>query len=103
MFGYHITIDKKQKSQKKRKKPEYKKVIVLLIFLMSLGAVTGSYFLAWKGLNSNEGVTVAVITTLLGAICAYCLASFGEKNSRNKYHVDENGEPLEAPQEKFPE
>lgn len=103
MFGYHITIDKTQKSQKKRKKPEYKKVIVLLIFLMSLGGVSSSYFLSWKGMNANESVTKTLIETLLVAICTYCLASFGEKNSRNKYHVDENGEPLEAPQQKFPE
>ena len=57
--------------------------------------VAANYALAFleRG-NINETVTVALITTILGTVIGYFVKSFNEKNSRNKYGVDEFGEKI---------
>ena len=54
--------------------------------------VVWSYVLASIGdYEVNEGIATALIYTVVGAYVSYVLASYGEKNSRNKYDIDENG------------
>lgn len=39
-------------------------------------------------------LAVTCVTTILGALLSYALYQFGLKNSRNKYRIDANGEPM---------
>lgn len=81
------------------KKLEFMKIVVYLTFLLSLMSIVLSYVLAFCGLDSNAEVTSEIVRTLLVTIVAYALKSFGEKNSRNKYSIDENGNPLPRQEE----
>lgn len=75
-----------------KKKPEFKKIILGVILVLCFLFVVWSYILASVGgYEVNEGIATALIYTVVGAYVSYVLASYGEKNSRNKYDVDENG------------
>lgn len=41
-------------------------------------------------------VPVAAITVIVSAFVSYCMYQFGLKNSRNKYGVDETGQPYKS-------
>lgn len=45
------------------------------------------------GLDPDPALAVQSVITIIGAFISYILYSFGLKNSRNKYGVDENGQP----------
>ena len=75
-----------------KKKPEFKKIILGVILVLCFLFVVWSYVLASVGdYEVNEGIATALIYTVVGAYMSYVLASYGEKNSRNKYDIDENG------------
>jgi hypothetical protein len=57
--------------------------------------ITCSYVLAFFKDNTNDAVTVALITTIMGACVSYMIYQFKLKDSRNKYKIDEDGKPLE--------
>lgn len=67
----------------------------LLLVLLSISAiwVTWSYILATIGKEPIENLAIAIVSTLILGLLAYFIKSFGEKNSRNKYKVDECGIP----------
>lgn len=44
---------------------------------------------------------VACVTILLASFLSYCLYQFGLKNSRNKYGVDEHGQPYRQKIEEY--
>ncbi len=76
----------------RKKKTEFKKIVLAVILALCFGFVLWSYLLATFGIYEvNEGIATALIYTVVGAYVSYVLASYGEKNSRNKYEVDENG------------
>lgn len=76
----------------RKKKTEFKKVILAIILVLCFGFVLWSYLLATFGSYTvNDSIANALIYTVVGAYVSYVIASFGEKNSRNKYEVDENG------------
>ena len=60
---------------------------------VAISWVTWSYVLASLGKDPVENLAIAIVSTLIVALLAYFVKSFGEKNSRNKYKVDENGMP----------
>ena len=70
------------------------KLLVLLISISTVW-VTWSYILATIGKEPIENLAIAIVTTLILGLLAYFIKSFGEKNSRNKYKVDECGIPYE--------
>ncbi len=85
--------EEKVKSKKaKWKKIEFSKLIIIAIFVLCSRWVELTYRLAMadKG-QIAEQLAIAIVTTILGSIIAYSLKSFGEKNSRNKYKVEEKG------------
>ena len=55
--------------------------------LVELAIETGS------GVAPDPIVAVTSVGTILGAVLSYCLYQFGLKNSRNKYGIDEHGQP----------
>lgn len=76
----------------KKPKAEFKKIAFAIILIVSFGFILWTYVLASLGTYTvNESIATAFIYTVIGAYASYCLASYGEKNSRNKYDIDENG------------
>ena len=75
-----------------KKKREFKKVAFLAVLICCMGFLVWSYILATIGAYEvNEGISEALVHTVLGSFVAYVFASYSEKNSRNKYGVDEYG------------
>ena len=67
--------------------------LILLLLATSIIWVTWSYILATIGREPVESLAIAIVSTLILGLLAYFIKSFGEKNSRNKYKVDECGIP----------
>ena len=75
-----------------RKRPEFKKIILLLIIIFCMICVVWSFVLATVGsYQVNDSLAGTMFAAVVGTYVSYVLASYGEKNSRNKYGVDENG------------
>jgi FtsH-binding integral membrane protein len=73
-----------------------KKLIIWLIIFCALGIIA-SYVLAfYEKQNVNDTVTVALITTIMGACVSYLIYQFKLKDSRNKHGIDENGKPIKS-------
>ena len=49
--------------------------------------------MAYDDKQTNEGVTVALITTIMGSCLSYMLYQYKLKDSRNRYHINEDGIP----------
>lgn len=78
-----------------KKKIETKKILAIIIIVFGLVWVSSSYVLAAMDIyQTNENVSSAVVISIIGVYLSYCMASFSEKNSRNKYNINENGEPI---------
>lgn len=85
------------------KKIEFSKlfcgIIAAVIGTVAIYAIFRYYSLMKLAIETGATVapdpTLAVtcVGTLLGAFLSYCLYQFGLKNSRNKYGIDESGQP----------
>lgn len=76
----------------KGNKAEFKKIVLGVILLCCFAFVVWSYLLATFGeCDTNGDIATALIYTVVGAYASYVFASFGEKNSRNRYGIDETG------------
>ncbi len=76
----------------RRKRPEFKKIMLLIIISFCMMCVVWSFVLASVGsYGVNENLSGEMFVTVVGAYVSYVLASYGEKNSRNKYNIDEYG------------
>ncbi len=89
-------VEREEKAEKyktrkaKWKKIEFSKLIIIAIFALCSRWVELTYRLAMADKEQiAEQLAIAIVTTLLGSIVAYSIKSFGEKNSRNKYKVEE--------------
>lgn len=81
---------------KKEKKPmEFSKKLVAWALIITTLSILTSYVLSIIGCDPCQEITIAVITTCVAVAVGYEAKSFGEKNSRNKYGVDEDGIPNE--------
>lgn len=78
-----------------KKSLSYSQKLLLVLMCVAMAWVTWSYVLASLGKDPVENLAIAIVSTLIVALLAYFVKSFGEKNSRNKYKVDENGTPYE--------
>lgn len=85
------------------KKFEFSKIITLLtILIFTLYGVWSGieyYSLAKLAIETNSimpdsTLATTCVTTILGAVLAYCLYQWGLKNSRNKYGIDAEGQPF---------
>lgn len=83
-------------ARKKKKSPtEYKKKLAGWVIAASICGAASSYILSACGKDPVVEVTVQLLITGLGTALGYLLATAFEKNSRNKYGVDRNGNPWE--------
>lgn len=97
----------KKKSSKKKK--EFYKIMCVVAFLtflaIGLWMIFKYYSLMELAIESGTGVVpdaalpIAGISFILAPLVSYACYQFGLKNSRNKYGVDENGEPYVRPTE----
>lgn len=76
-----------------KKTLSYSQKLLLVLICASMAWVTWSYVLASLGKDPVENLAIAIVSTLIVALLAYFVKSFGEKNSRNKYKVNEDGTP----------
>ena len=79
----------------KNKQLTFSQKLILLLLATSIIWVTWSYILATIGREPVESLAIAIVSTLILGLLAYFIKSFGEKNSRNKYKVDECGIPYD--------
>lgn len=76
----------------KNRKPEFKKSILLIIIFFCMACVVWSFILASVGsYEVNDNLASTMFATVVGTYISYVLASYGEKNSRNKYGIDKDG------------
>ena len=76
-------------------KTEFSKFIVITAVIIALTNL-GLYWLAiFMGYEPDSAVPLSSTVQIFGAILSYCLYQLGLKHSRNKYGIDENGQPFE--------
>ena len=91
--------------KKKRKKIEWSKILCGLV------AFNFGGFAVWLGVEyyklsrlaietggscPDPTLAVTAMSVVIGAILSYLLYQMGLKNSRNKYGIDENGQPFKS-------
>lgn len=83
----------KPKIKKVKKRMEFSQKLVVVSWVVTVIWIFLSYILAFFDKNTNEMVTVTLITESLGVTLAYFCYQAILKTSRNKNGVDENGIP----------
>ena len=76
-----------------KKKKEFSKVIMAIILIFGLANGVMYHVEILRGFQPDPALAVQGVVTIVGSFVSYVLYSFGLKNSRNKYGVDETGEP----------
>lgn len=87
--------------RKKKRRTEFKKKLLVWVVVTTSVCIVADYILSACGLEPPSGVTNTLVETCIGALIAYCLATLGEKHSRNKYGLDRNGNPREQSTEEI--
>lgn len=98
MFGEekpHYIIFGTKKKRRKRKKAEFSKILVTWALVLTTLCVALSYGLSFTDHDPASDVTVAVASACIAIAVAYEAKSFGEKNSRNKYGIDNGGHKID--------
>lgn len=81
--------------EKKRcKKAEFMKVIIVWAMAFGTACPCISYILSAFGRDPVSDISIAVFSGCTAGIIAYAVKSLGEKISRNKHGLDEDGKPL---------
>lgn len=81
--------------RKKKKRPmEFKKKLWITIFVATMLHSAASYTLSAFGMDPVSNLSETMITTCFGVALGYLFATTTEKNSRNKYGIDKNGNPI---------
>jgi len=78
-----------------KKKIEFSKILAIICTVLIILSCVISSVLSLLDKNANESVTTTLITVCGGYLVSYAFKSGWEKNSRNKYGIDENGIPYE--------
>jgi hypothetical protein len=85
----------KNRRRKKKKKVEFAKFILAFYALACVAWIQQNFALAFLDKQQiNESVTNTIIVSLAASILGYYGKSLGEKHSRNKARIDENGRPF---------
>lgn len=88
---------------KKKKKIDTSKIMCAII--LAYGIITGIlYYVAiFFDKMVDSSLATQCVITIIGSFASYCLYNFGLKNSRNKYGVDETGQPYRIKTEDYSE
>jgi hypothetical protein len=84
-------MNKKKKNGKK--KFEWSKVVCGLIVLYGIANGVVYNVAIFMDKMPDSALAVQSITTIIGGYMSYLLYQFGLKNSRNKFGIDEEGNP----------
>ena len=79
-----------------KRKIEFSKILVVWALVITTLCIVGSYVLSLFDHDSCSDITVGVVTTCVAIAVSYEAKSLGEKHSRNKYGIDEDGNKLES-------
>jgi len=77
-----------------KKKFEFSKLLALWAIFMMTAVTSTSYVLAFLDKNPITELSNSINTLCMAYLVTYAAKSAFEKNSRNKYKVDENGVPF---------
>ena len=66
---------------------EFSKKLIIAVLVWGMLLITFSYILSVWDKNVNEGATVALITTVIGALMGYMTYKYKLKDSRNKHGI----------------
>lgn len=87
------------KNKHNKKKWEKSAIFCAVILLTGILFVALYYIAIFTDHECDSAVAVQSMITVIGAILAYNMYNYGLKNSRNKYGVDETGQPYCIPTE----
>lgn len=94
-YIHHRMIEKRKKqSDPKYRKYEFSKKVAVFCCVLMIVAFITSVVLSLLDKDTLSDITVAVYTVCGSGILGYVLKSAFEKNSRNKYGLDADGNPL---------
>ena len=77
-------------------KIDHSKKITVAVFVLTAICVFADYILTALGLEVYHAVTQTILGIFAAVVTGYFGKSLGEKHSRNKHGVDENGVPHES-------
>ena len=86
---------KKRKSANERPPWEFSKRLAAWCVMIATAAAVASYVLAFRGLETAEGITTTIFTACVGYLMTYAAKSATEKISRNRHGLDGDGNPIE--------
>ena len=78
---------------KNKRKIETSKKLAVWAVCIATGASVASYVLSALGHEAVSDVTTVIFTACIGYLITYAGKSLGEKVSRNKHGLDEDGKP----------
>ena len=74
---------------------EFSKRLAAWCVMIATAAAIASYVLAFRGLETAEGITTTIFTACVGYLVTYAAKSATEKISRNRHGLDADGNPIE--------
>ena len=86
---------KKSKHANERPPWEFSKRLAAWCVMIATAAAIASYVLAFRGLETAEGITTTIFTACVGYLVTYAAKSATEKISRNRHGLDADGNPIE--------
>lgn len=86
---------KNRKSANERPPWEFSKRLAAWCVMIATAAAVASYVLAFRGLETAEGITTTIFTACVGYLVTYAAKSATEKISRNRHGLDADGNPIE--------
>lgn len=86
---------KKRKHANERPPWEFSKRLAAWCVMIATAAAIASYVLAFRGLETAEGITTTIFTACVGYLMTYAAKSATEKISRNRHGLDADGNPIE--------
>ncbi|MCI8815547.1 MAG: hypothetical protein HFF15_01800 [Angelakisella sp.] len=85
----------REKTKKRVRPPwEFSKRLAAWCVIIATAAAVASYVLAFRGLDTAEGITTTVFTGCIGYLVSYAAKSAAEKVSRNRHGLDADGTPF---------
>ena len=91
---HRIILKHKRQADPKYRKFEFSKKLAVFSCVIMVISILLSVILALLDKDTITEITATVVTVCGGYLCSYGIKSAFEKNSRNKYGLDEFGNPL---------
>ena len=79
-----------------KKKIEFSKLLVGWALIITTACIACSYILSFTDHDPCSEITGGVVTTCIAIAVSYEAKSLGEKHSRNRFGLDENGKKIGA-------